>query len=249
MQQRPHARPRERRSLLNRSGFTLIELFVCVAIVLLLLALLLPNIRIAGPAARRTQCRNNLKQIGLALYNYAETHGSYPPAYTLNEQGEGQHSWRTLILPHLDERSHFYKINLSQAWNAPINSELQQVHIPSYTCPETRSVSQTTYMALVTSESFLREIHSAKIREVKDGTQNTVMIAEIPHANTIHWMNPSDASDAAVLSLNANNKITHTDGFHVAFVDGSVRFLNKKISAKTFHALTTIAGSEDVGNF
>src|SRR5262245_46299640 len=87
-----------------RRGFTLLELLVVVAVIGILIALLLPATRSARPAARRAQCTNNLKQIALALRSYEQDHKALPPAYTVDESGRPLHSWRTLILPHLEQR-------------------------------------------------------------------------------------------------------------------------------------------------
>src|SRR5207248_11120546 len=62
-------------------------------------ALMLPAVQQAREAARRTQCSNNLRQIGLALHNYAQVYGSFPPAFVADEEGKPMHSWRVLILP------------------------------------------------------------------------------------------------------------------------------------------------------
>lgn len=92
-----------------RSGFTLIELLVVIAIIAILIALLLPAVQQAREAARRTQCRNNLKQIGLALHNYNDAHGAMPSGsiVLLNNAGTnyGGHgwTWHASILPYIDQ--------------------------------------------------------------------------------------------------------------------------------------------------
>lgn len=97
----------------NRHGFTLIELLVVIAIIAVLIALLLPAVQQARESARQTQCRNNLKQIGLALHGFHDTHGAFPPArLLLNERipqndtgtvlGADEPSWLVRILPYLE---------------------------------------------------------------------------------------------------------------------------------------------------
>src|SRR4051812_35222376 len=83
-------------------GFTITKLLVVVAVIALLIGLLLPARRSAGPAVRRTVCASNLRQIGLALDNYEQDQGVYPPARTFDANGRPLHSWRTLILPYMD---------------------------------------------------------------------------------------------------------------------------------------------------
>jgi prepilin-type N-terminal cleavage/methylation domain-containing protein len=79
-------------------GFTLIELLVVIAIIAILIALLLPAVQQAREAARRTQCRNNLKQLGIAIHNYHDTHRVFPYAW-----GSVQETWSALILPYMDQ--------------------------------------------------------------------------------------------------------------------------------------------------
>lgn len=123
----------------NRKGFTLIELLVVIAIIGVLVALLLPAVQQAREAARRSQCKNNLKQIGLALHNYHETHRTFPPGYVYrpgpmaeNAAGFG---WGALILPMVDLAPLHAQFN----WNAPVwdiaNEPARTRHLPVFLCP------------------------------------------------------------------------------------------------------------------
>src|SRR5437016_2000216 len=102
--------------------FKFVELLAGLAIFMLLIALLIPATRSsARPAARRAQCVNNLKQIAQALLNYEQAYGALPPAYTVDAKGRPLHSWRTLILPYLEQEPLYRTIDLSKPWNDPAN--------------------------------------------------------------------------------------------------------------------------------
>lgn len=105
----------------KRLGFTWTELLVVLAIIGLLLTFLLTTSRGSREAGRRYQCSNNLKQIGIALHNYADTYKAFPPAYTVDSAGNRLHSWRSLILPFLEQSNLHAKIDFSKAWNDPAN--------------------------------------------------------------------------------------------------------------------------------
>lgn len=98
----------------KRRGLTLIEVLVVLAILACLAALTMPAIRQSREPTRRSHCKNNLKQIGLALHNYLDAYGSFPPPFTLDANGNRLHSWRTLILPFIDQAPLYNQIDLTK---------------------------------------------------------------------------------------------------------------------------------------
>ena len=124
-------------------AFTLIELLVVIAIIAILIALLLPAVQQAREAARRSQCKNNLKQIGLAIHNYESTFRRLPSCgegtdYTTSPPSTvfGPHSLFSQILPYLDQANTFKQFDFRFAYNAtPQNIAASKQAIPVYTCP------------------------------------------------------------------------------------------------------------------
>lgn len=240
-----HLNPRK-----NLSGFTLIELVVVLFVLAVLAALLLPATRRARPAAQRTQCRNNLKQIGLALYNYESDYGAFPPAYTVDANGKPLHSWRTLILPYLDQQALYKKNDLSKPWDDPANAEALQTNLPVFSCPSsTAPQGKTTYLAIVTPDSCLQPGQSRMTSEVKDGLSNTLVVVEVAPEDAVPWMAPQDADLTLLLKYNEKTKDAHTGGRHGLIGDGTVRFLSNQLSREQWRALISIKGNESVGEF
>ncbi len=128
-----------RNSVFTVHGFTLVELLVVIAIIGVLVALLLPAVQAAREAARRTQCKNNLKQIGLALHNYEAARKTFPPGYistatTINGPGTGPGwGWGAHILPYLEESS--LPVDMKRPITDPIHDQVRVVSLAAFRCP------------------------------------------------------------------------------------------------------------------
>lgn len=137
----------ERKRLRPERGFTLIELLVVIAIIGVLIALLLPAVQSAREAARRAQCTNNLKQIGLAMHNYHQAHGVFPPGYVSDwrrdagdfgtaedDLGPGW-AWGSMILPQLEQNAAYDAINFSLTMTSGANETVQTMRLGTFLCP------------------------------------------------------------------------------------------------------------------
>ncbi len=183
----------------KKRGFTVIELVVVSAISASLAALLLPAVQQARESARRNACKNNMKQIGLALHNYHDVHRTFPPGY-VSADNSNQIGWGTHILPYLDQTP-LYKMvsratdHFSKDWNTNPKAVVAAKTVLSvYICPSESGkekginsrwtiktgkkdahVAKSNYLA--NKVMFFKNSH-IRIRGITDGTSNTVMVGE-----------------------------------------------------------------------
>jgi len=194
----------------HRRGFTLIELLVVIAIIAVLIALLLPAVQAAREAARRIQCVNNLKQIGLAMHNYEGTHGRLPSART-----NSPHYWSALaqILPMLEGGTLYNIINFdhSTAPNRRNNYDMANTTaisflIAAYACPSERNqgvvtpdLGPTNYFAVAGTGPMSRgngnglmfDGSGVKFAEITDGLSNTSAFVESIKGSGIDTASPT----------------------------------------------------------
>ena len=196
-----------RHAVRRRTAFTLIELLVVIAIIAILIALLLPAVQQAREAARRTQCKNNLKQLGIALHNYHDVHKMFPPhmIYSATPGLSRWWSWNVMILPQTDQANIFEKLDLNIdglfAPTCAVNDPYTSTVLPMLQCPSDPqsgqvwknpvidvSLATTNYLACRGSvrwptkgNGIFPDVNTCmRFRDITDGSSNTIMVGERP---------------------------------------------------------------------
>jgi prepilin-type N-terminal cleavage/methylation domain-containing protein len=193
----------------KRSGFTLIELLVVIAIIAILIALLLPAVQQAREAARRTQCKNNLKQLGLALHNYHDTHRAMPAAYYWDPNNFNRGwGWGTMILPMIEQGTLYNAMNVSSERIPRDPDQFTQTPISAYRCPsdtgpqinpERNDQGTSNYIAVQGADfqggyrstsarigdygGLMGKATKLRFRDATDGLSNTLLVGERAFVN------------------------------------------------------------------
>jgi len=208
----------------SRTGFTLVELLVVIAIIGILMGLLLPAVQMARAAARRTQCQNNMRQLGLALMNYESAKGAFPPSRTAPDDlmipsgitaNSGSavtstQSWSTVILPYIEQGNLADLYNFKQPWFDNANSNnltVIQTKTTAFLCPSSVSQDQRDEFHVIGAAPG----DYGSINEVKKKVYTDVLGIPYPGANAA----------AGILGKWVKNRIANvTDGLSNTFMLG-----------------------------
>jgi prepilin-type N-terminal cleavage/methylation domain-containing protein len=222
----------------RRRGFTLIELLVAIAIIAVLIALSLPAMQQAREVARRSACKNNLKQIGLALLNYDSLFQKAPP--NINAP------WPISIAPHLDQVALYSAYDHNFSPYAVVNEPIGRLSFPVFECSsdqekriapsDWRASSYAANIALIGAGS------KNSISNCQDGNSSTGLVYEISQAHGLATI----TGPAAYLGVGDS---WHVGTFHLLLCDGSVQSVSRLIDHNVMLAIATPNGGEVVGEF
>jgi hypothetical protein len=206
------------------------------------------GVRRVQSAAAAAQSANNLKQIALAMHNYASAYNdSFPPAAVCDKKGKPQLSWRVLILPYIEQEALYRQFKLDEPWDSAHNKKLLGKMPAVYRIPGAKADStETHYRVFVGNGAGFEWVMGQKIGAILDGTSNTIMVATAKDA--VPWTKPDELEydpekdPSALIGLVVNGRA------QFAMMDGSVRSFTKLPSKKTLHAAITRNGGEVLGD-
>ncbi|HLN29681.1 MAG TPA: DUF1559 domain-containing protein [Gemmataceae bacterium] len=199
-------------------------------------------------AEGRKACAANLKEIVLALHNYLDMHRTFPAFANFDSNGKPLLSWRVHILPYLGQEALYKEFHLNEPWDSEHNKALIKRMPKVYSCPGAKGslAGKTTYLGPVgAAMMFTGDSQGIQIKDVTDGTSNTIFVVDASDDRAVIWTKPDD------LKIDAKDPLAglvghHPDGFNAAFADGSVHFIAKGVDKAVLHALFTRNGGEVV---
>lgn len=216
----------------------------------------LPGLGSGPKPARRMQCGNHLKQIGIALHNYHDVYGSFPPPLVTDANGKPMHSWRMLILPFCESKSVYDRYDFSEPWDGPNNSKLAAEMPDCFRCParsEKQPKSETSYAVVTGPQTMWPGERATKISDIADKTSDTIMVVEVADSG-IHWMEPRDLHVAQMpMAINPARgqgiSSPHAGVALAVYADGHSQALTSNTPPEILPALLTIAGGETIGDY
>lgn len=193
-------------------------------------------------AAERVRSANNLRQLGLALHTYHDTNAAFPAATSYSKDGKPLLSWRVHILPLLEQDELYKQFKLDEPWDSEHNKKLIAKMPAVFRTPGAKDrAGFTSYLGVVGKETMFTGKEGVAIKDVVDGTSNTIFLVEADDEHAVEWTKPVDLKFDA-----AKPQAGIRPAFNALFVDGSVRHFAKPLEAKVMKALLTRNGGEVV---
>ena len=252
-----------------RRAFTLVELLVVIAIIGVLIGMLLPAVQSVREAARRVSCQNNLKNLVLGSLNFETGHQAFPHGASYRYD----HSWGSKILPYLEQVAVFEELDFESAWNSPSrNLATSERKLEIFSCPSSDKsfLGKTDYCGISGSwwttlpvpqhrhngiyfPAVVKDAKPVQMREITDGTSNTICIAEgseVMDINDGFWACGKNCFTHEEYGVNAPSRPAdetvsdHPSGAFGAFCDGSVHFIGNEATKEMVAALCTRNGRE-----
>jgi hypothetical protein len=191
----------------------------------------------------RTECKENLLRITVAMLLYEKEHGALPPAYTVDEQGLPLHSWRVLLLPYLGYDELYAQLRLDEPWDSPHNQAFQATDVPVFQCPSAGLVAGMTEYSVVEGETCAVFGSEGQRLDVF-GEHSAAMILVVERVDPVCWMDPTQELTfaEACLGINRDGVGTglgshHTSGMHIGLRSGGIRFISQNIDRQDIPAL------------
>ena len=222
----------------GRRGLTLLELLVVMGILAVLVAIAVPAVQSAREAARRTECQNRLKQIGVALHNHHDQMGHFP------QDGWNGYGFGAFLLPHLDQAALYERLKPLTTRRGPARPGLEDRVLPAFRCPSdpnpedrlSSAFGRSNYLA--TAEMFS---DAMELDHVVDGPSQTLALGETltDHA----WALPRTGTSGP-LNRDGDYSSGHGGGVYFLFCDGAVKWIAESIDGNTLKAMFTPAGND-----
>ena len=223
----------------------LVRVCIFIKVLLVAAALFLPqNTRTGRASGARTQALSNIRNISLAMLNYSARNGQLPPAFTVDFNNRPLHSWRTLLLPDLDEQSLYDSLDLTKPWNDPVNQHAWGQMPAVYGSPgHDFGVEMTTICASVGQNHCFRAAAEGSPSGFTCPTSQIIMVTQVSKEAAVHWMEPQDTAVEYLRARKSWGRPLYDDQILLGLADGSVRAILVDVDDEILNSLLSISES------